>query len=328
MTSAELDDEMTHRLSLGLGRFSGVSERRVCGVHEDSVTMAAEAARRCLERSRYSVGDLDAVVCTPVIRLREPGRLAWEPSLAAETARALGARPSVQFDLINACAGMLTGILVLDRMIRSGRIRNGMVVSGEPCSTLARRALRDVDGPRHPQLASLTTGDAAACVIVDAARDTSPDRIHGIEMMTSAEFAHHCKAMPSPVRPGLVMLTDTARLHDTRAVRQWTALHAARPESFTDPTPSQCDYLIPHQVSTHFVQRIRRSGQRALGPMPPAVSVVGRYGNTASTSLFVALHDHFTTRRPERPERFLLVSKASGVVSGIATVTLSPRAVV
>ena len=43
----------------------------------------------------------------------------------------LGARRAMSFDISNACAGMMTGVFIVNDLIRQGRIRRGMVVSGE-----------------------------------------------------------------------------------------------------------------------------------------------------------------------------------------------------
>src|SRR5450755_1456790 len=53
---------------------------------------------------------------------------------------AVGARRAVSFDISNACAGMMTGTFLLNDMIRQGRIRRGMVVSGEYISQLGVNA--------------------------------------------------------------------------------------------------------------------------------------------------------------------------------------------
>ena len=63
-------------------------------------------------------------------------RMQLEPPVSVSLKEALGARHAMSFDLSNACAGMMTGVFILNDLIRQGRIRRGMVVSGEYISQL------------------------------------------------------------------------------------------------------------------------------------------------------------------------------------------------
>lgn len=51
--------------------------------------------------------------------------------MASAVAHAIGADNAMTFDLSNACAGMLSGVTVLNNWIRQGSIRRGLVVSGD-----------------------------------------------------------------------------------------------------------------------------------------------------------------------------------------------------
>ena len=58
-----------------------------------------------------------------------------EPPLSLYVKQAIGATQAVNFDLSNACAGMLTGVFILQDLITRGEISCGMVVSGDYIST-------------------------------------------------------------------------------------------------------------------------------------------------------------------------------------------------
>jgi len=57
--------------------------------------------------------------------------------------QAIGAAQAANFDLSNACAGMLTGVFILQDLVARGEINCGMVVSGEYISHL-RPKVRDL----------------------------------------------------------------------------------------------------------------------------------------------------------------------------------------
>ncbi|MEV3853756.1 3-oxoacyl-[acyl-carrier-protein] synthase III C-terminal domain-containing protein [Streptomyces sp. NPDC050095] len=328
VTSERLIAELDCPVRVDLAALTGIRERRVRRAPpdgaDDSYLFALRAARDCLSRSRYRPRDLDVVISASITRLHEGPRMRWEPSFAALLCRETGAASALHFDLSNACAGMFSGVLVLDRMIKAGTVRNGMVVSGECVTTITDTALREITGLRDKRLASLTVGDSASAVIMDAATDDAPDRVHYVEQMTSGSFARLCLAGPSGPHTGMSMFTDSRALHDTSVMEQWPALYRAFLARTGRPfTPGDFDHLIAHQVSRSFIDRVKEAGEKGVGPMPPMLSSLERYGNTASNSLFVTLHDHLASRS-EGPSTYLLVASASGFVAGFMALTISP----
>jgi len=89
----------------------------------------------------------------------------FEPPLSLYVKQAVGATRAINFDLSNACAGMLTGVFVLQDLIARGEISCGMVVSGEYISQLGWNAAQQVRSLFSPQLASLTLGEAVAAAM-------------------------------------------------------------------------------------------------------------------------------------------------------------------
>ena len=134
-------------------------------------------------------------------------RMQLEPPLSVSLKEALGARRAMSFDISNACAGMMTGVFILNDLIRQGRIRRGMVVSGEYISQLGRNAAREIRTILSDQLASLTLGDAGAAAILERAPEGAP----GIEVAgftTLAEHSRLCLAFPAKVGLGASMYSD------------------------------------------------------------------------------------------------------------------------
>lgn len=114
-------------------------------------------------------------------------------TVAAELTSADDVPPGlgVDVDLSNACAGMLTGVTVLNNWIRQGVVRRGLVVSGEYISQLGFNAARHIRIIMSKELACLTLRDAGAALLLERAdglgRD-QPGRLH-----------HHRR--PQPARP-------------------------------------------------------------------------------------------------------------------------------
>jgi 3-oxoacyl-[acyl-carrier-protein] synthase-3 len=313
--TGELMASLRHHAAIDLEGLTGIRERRVCSEGEDSFTLAVDAARDCLARSRHRAADLDVVICSSITRYVGGLSYRCEPPLSLSIKEALGAHAAASFDLSNACAGMLTGVFLLSDLVRRGAIRRGLVVSGEFISNLGTNAARDVRSVLSLQLASLTLGDAGAAVIVDRAAPDQPG-ILAAGMTTIAEHSRLCVGLPAPHRPGARMFTEAREIHKV-------AMEDAPPlveEALADAglRLSEIDWMIPHQTSARAI----RAGERTLGERfggGPAHMVVNveDFGNTSSTTHFVALHRLLSEGRIRPGERVLLLALASGLEIGV-----------
>jgi 3-oxoacyl-[acyl-carrier-protein] synthase-3 len=244
----------------------------------------------------------------------------FEPPLSLSIKEAIGAHAAVSFDLSNACAGMLTGVFLLNDFIRRGVIRRGMVVSGEYISGLGTNAAHDVRTIFSRQLASLTLGDAGAAVIVDRAPAGRP----GIALAgftTISEHSRLCYGLPAPHSPGARMFTKARTIHKV-------AMEDAPPllEDLLNDSGlrlADIDWLIPHQTSA----RALRAGERKLrerfgaGPRHLVVNVED-FGNTSSTTHFVALHRYLTEGRFHAGDKVMLLALASGLEIGVIVLVM------
>ncbi|MFD9214611.1 3-oxoacyl-ACP synthase III family protein [Streptomyces sp. NPDC059544] len=328
MSTPELLSRMEKAPEFDLFKITGMAERRVADdtgdSPEDCLTMAVSAARECLGRSRYSADEIDIVISCSISRTTDGRRHQFEPSFARRIAGELGADRAIHFDVSNACAGMMTGVYLLDRMIRSGEVRNGLVLSGEHITPIAFTAAREMEDSRDPQFASLSVGDSAVAVLVDRATDDA-DVIHDIELMTCSEYSHLCLGMPSDDTGDLAMYTNNKEMHAEDRLALWPAFHrdrlAADGRRFAD---EGYDFVVQHQVGSRFVDYMNHVGESTFGtPMPESLSVVETFANTATTSHYLVLHQALMERRIPRGSKILMVPAASGVVTGFLSATVS-----
>ncbi len=327
-TTHDLIAQLAEAPSFDFEAVTGVRERRVRSTdpddYEDSYALAMKAAHACLDRSRYEAADLDVIISVSITRSREQSKMYFEPSFAAMIAKDLGATRALHFDLSNACAGMMTGTYILDRMIRSGAARTGMVVSGEAITPISETAVKEIGGGYDPQFASLSVGDSGCAIVLDRSEDES-DRIHYVELMTASEYADACIGMPSDRNPGIALYTDNRRMHNESRFMLWTDTQrnhlAAEGRTFAD---EKFDYIIHHQFGAAAVTAMNALGEREFGtPMPQSPSVVEKYGNTSTTSHFVVLHDQLEQQGIPAGSKVLMIPAASGIVTGFLSATIS-----
>jgi 3-oxoacyl-[acyl-carrier-protein] synthase-3 len=319
MTMEELLASCRRRPPWDLERITGIRQRRVAA-GEYAVDLAVQAARRALELSRYKAGDLDIVVCASISKHNREDEFDLEPATAVRIGRAVGAGRARTFDVVNACAGMLTGIHVLQGLIRAGEARCGMVVAGEHNMPVARTAARELRHRFDGQLAALTLGDGGAAVILDASPDPASG-FHLMDMVTGARHDHFCHSRPSRRGAGGILVTKARGLQ-----RKGNEHFPAYLKEILDRsgwTLDDVDHIVPHQVSVRAIENSARAVERYLGvPLPPITRVsADDYANTSTTSHFLALHRFILDGTIRSGDNLLLVSGASGIVISHATYT-------
>ena len=89
---------------------------------------------------------------------------------------------------------------------------------------------------------------------------------------------------------------------------------------------SEIDYLIPHQTSARAIRQGAEEFARRLGAKPKHIVVnLEEYGNTSSTTLFVALHKYLEEQRIRKGDRVMLLALASGIEIGMAIFTIDSQ---
>jgi 3-oxoacyl-[acyl-carrier-protein] synthase III len=316
LTTDELMARTRHETGIELERLTGVRERHVVGEGEDSYTLALGAARDALARADCEAEELDMLIVSSISRhVGAERRIQLEPPVSVLLKEALGARRAVSFDISNACAGMMTGVFLINDFIRQGRIRRGMVVSGEYISELGSNAAQEVRDVMSDQLASLTLGDAGAAAILERAAD-GDGSIEVAGFTTLSEHSRLCVAFPAKIGPGTTMHTNAREIHRVGVEEAVPMLREALDQAGLQF--DQIDYLIPHQTSARAIQKAMVEFAERLGSTPRHVVItVDELGNTASTTHFVALWKYLNEGRFKEGDRILLLSLASGLEVGV-----------
>jgi len=324
LATADLMAQVKMRFGLDFEGVTGIRERRVCADGEDSYTLAVAAAEECLSYSSYAAGDMEMLICCSISKFKDGLSTVYEPPLSLFVKDALGATKALTFDVGNACAGMLTGVFILDSFIRRGVVKCGMVVSGEYITSLATNAIPHVETALSTQLASLTLGDCGAAAIMERAK---PGRagLQTASFMTLSRWNDLCIGGPCAHAPGGEMDTNGRKIHRVAIKALPPILEKALRECGLDY--GDIDYFIPHQTSMQGIESGDRRFSKYFGAHPRNLVVnLEEYGNTASTSHFLAMYVWLKEQRFKPGERILLIALASGVVIGVVTFTMDELA--
>ena len=238
----------------GLGRRRGFLHPRHLG-----------GARLPWPRRNRTPPSLDVVISCSITKFRG-GLTQWlEPTMSGAVARAIGAHNAMTFDVSNACAGMLTGVTILNNWIRQGIVERGLVVSGEYISQLGHNAARHIRNIMSKELACLTLGDAGAALLLERA----PAGSAGISLAgftTVADYSRLCLAYPKGHDPGARMFTDSRAIQKAAIADTPLLLHEVLDAAGI--SIHDIDHVITHQTSARAI----RKGMAAMSPSRSATA--------------------------------------------------------
>ena len=88
------------------------------------------------------------------------------------------------------------------------------------------------------------------------------------------------------------------------------------------------DRVVPHQTTRLGMRAGSRSIGRALGlrQLPKVADLLSDFGNTASTTHFLVLHELLRSGELRAGERVMLLGMASGLVLGVVILRMGERA--
>jgi 3-oxoacyl-(acyl-carrier-protein) synthase III len=300
---------------------TGIRERRIAEDDEALTDIALPAARAALEDAGVAAEDIDLLICGNISRYDSPdSRFTVEPSTSLLLKRHFGFRHAIAFDVLNACAGVFTALYLADALITRGVVARAMVVSGEYITHLTRAAQAVIDGFSDPRLACLTLGDAGIAFVLEP---SSRDGVgfHGIDLFTLGRYSSHCVASLTP-GGDWTMQTQVREL--AAAAFGPTLASTLQSLSRADRDRKHPVHVIPHQTSSRHLNRGAQAINQGLAGSSTTASLINNVaerGNTASTSHFVAVHDHVLNGTIRSGDQVMFAVSASGVTVGSALYT-------
>jgi 3-oxoacyl-[acyl-carrier-protein] synthase-3 len=252
---------------------SGISARHYAAQDQNSSDLAVEAAKKALQMAGKRPDEIDLVI----VASSTPDFHGSFPSTACIVQNKLGmANNSAAFDVQAVCSGFVYAVSVADAFIKSGAHKSVLVIGAEVFS----RILNFED-----RTTCVLFGDGAGAVVLAASEAPGilATKLH-------ADGSHsHILSVPGNLSNGA--LAGSGYLYmDGPAVFKLavSVLEQVATEvlEHAQMTPSDIDWLIPHQANI----RIMKSTARKLDlPVDKMVVTVDQHGNTSAASIPLAL---------------------------------------
>lgn len=285
---------------------TGIRERRIAGDDISTSDMAVEAIRRALDMSGCCPEDVDMVIAgtsTPDYRM---------PSTACVIQEKMSLPNAVAFDVVSACAGFVNGLAIARLFIETEVYKKIVVVGCEKLSSVTDYKDRNT---------CILFGDGAVVVAADRngrgvlstfAKSDGTQRellwipIGGVKNPHTPDFTYDGSDKLRMNGP------DVYRV----AVRE---MYNASIKVVEDAGISLDDIslVIPHQANIRIIQGLAK---RLHASMDKVVVNIGKYGNTSSASIPIALDEANRAGRLKDGDLVLTVAFGSGLIWGSALI--------
>jgi 3-oxoacyl-[acyl-carrier-protein] synthase-3 len=288
---------------------TGVRRRRYAEAGVSASDLAALACRKAVEDASLRMDQIDLLIMNTIT----PDHA--DPGCAFFLQGKLGLPGIGVLDIRQQCAGLIYGLSIADKFIRTGACRYVLIACSE---VLSKR----IDGSYDGRNLAVLLGDGAGAVVVGPSDDEEAG-----DLWTSLHADGSLAKILYTAAPGSALgrmehITkediDLGRVHfrmDGKAVfengvrRMSEAIFEAMEANGL--TMDGIDVLIPHQANLRMLEAIL---ERTKFPEERVFVNVEEYGNMASACLPIALDQARKTEMVKSGSRVLLVAFGSGVV--------------
>ena len=279
---------------------SGIEARHYAAADELSSDLAVQAARRALDMAGKTPLDVDLVI----VASSTPDFHGSFPSTACIVQQKLGmANGSAAFDVQAVCSGFVYAVSTADAFIRAGNHKTVLVIGSEVFS-------RIVDF--NDRTTCVLFGDGAGAVLMEASEEP------GILAARLHADGSHAGILSGPGSVDNGAISGSAFLYmDGPAVFKLavTVLEEVAHEvlAAASVTPSEIDWLVPHQANL----RIMKGTAKKLDlPLEKMVVTVNEHGNTSAASIPLALDQAVRDGRIQKGHNVLMEGVGGGFTWG------------
>ena len=274
---------------------TGMKERRIS--HVSATELATLAARRALACADLDPDDLDLIIYGGASNDE------FCPNSASGVQVGLGAPHAAAIDLNTACTSFCYGLVAASAMIRTGTVRNAVVIGVELISRYMDWDNRNV---------AVLFGDGAAAVVLQAT-DTEEGLLASV-LGCDAEARQTLRVRGFGCGyAGLgITLGDTFWDFDGPQIfkRAVQAMARASKEVVAKAGvhPDEIGLVVPHQANLRIIESVAK---HAGIPMERVMLTVEKYGNMSAATVPVALVEALEQGRVE-PGSYLLMPAFGG----------------
>ncbi|ADV68842.1 beta-ketoacyl-ACP synthase III [Deinococcus maricopensis] len=278
---------------------TGINERRIADEHEYASTVGIRAVQDLVRRHPTALDGVDMVVCAT----SSPD--AFFPSTAALIAGEVGLAGAGAMDVSTACSGFVYALATAHGLIAGGVARKVLVIGSETLSKIVDWTDRGT---------CILFGDGAGAAVIGEV----PDGYGFQSFVLGADSAGGPSLYKLAVAdriPGVNPDDATRQIGmNGREVFKFAVrvlgMSGKQALEKAGLTADQVDWLVPHQANIRIIEA---ASERFGIPMDRTVVNLGRYGNTSTATVPLALQEALDDGRIQHGQQLLLVAFGGGL---------------
>jgi 3-oxoacyl-[acyl-carrier-protein] synthase III len=283
---------------------TGIHQRRIANENEFPSTLAVEAAVKALTVANLRPTDLDLIICST----STPEYIF--PATACLVQDQLGATKAGAFDLLAACSGFIYALNMGAQAIRSGSIKNVLIIGTETLSRFVNWKDRST---------CILFGDGAGAFVLQAS--DQPGGVlsavmhsdgSGADLLTIEGGGSHFPATEASIHEGKHYI----RMDGNEVFRFATRVMASATLEALDAAGLKVEdirWIIPHQANVRIIQAAARSLKL---PMDRFIVNVQDYGNTSTASIPMAMVEAVQKGQIKAGDKLVMVGFGAGLTWG------------
>ncbi|HEY2276450.1 MAG TPA: ketoacyl-ACP synthase III [Steroidobacteraceae bacterium] len=277
---------------------TGIRERRIS--HVGLGELAWVAAARALACAGLDGSRVELIVV---------GSCSYDdqvPNMASGVQARIGADGAAAYDINTACTSFLYGLSTATALVRTGVVRNALVIGAELISPFMDWSDRDV---------AVLFGDGAAAVVLEASTREEGLLAEKLGCYGNAREILRVHGMGGRYANRGMLYGITRWQFEGQEIfkKAVQGMSGASEEALRriGAQPGDVDLVVPHQANLRIIEAVAR---RARVPMERVFVTVQRYGNMSAATVPVALCDALEEGRV-RPGALLLMPGFGGGLS-------------
>jgi 3-oxoacyl-[acyl-carrier-protein] synthase-3 len=283
---------------------TGIRERHIAREDQFPSTLAVEASIRALRVANLRPTDLDLIICST----SSPEYIF--PATACLIQDQLGATKAGAFDLLAACSGFIYALNMGAQAIRSGSIKNALVIGSETLSRFINWKDRNT---------CILFGDGAGAFVLQASEQPGgvlSAVMHsdgsGGDLLTLAGGGSRYPANEHTLHNGQHYI----QMDGKEVFRFATRVMASATQEVlacAGLTLDQVQWIVPHQANIRIIEAAARGLKL---PMDRFIVNLERYGNTSTASIPMAMVEALEKGQIKPGEKIVMVGFGAGLTWG------------
>ena len=300
LTNADLE-KMVDTSDEWITKRVGIKERRIAAEGEYTSHFGSRAAADAVKMSGIPADQIDFII----VATSTPDTV--YPSTACLIQKAIGATNAGVLDISAACTGFIYGASIAWGMIRSGLMKNVLVVAAEVNTSVVNWKDRDT---------CILFGDGAGAAVFTAHDASHKDGVLSMKLGGDGEYApllglpnSGCRPFPDAAGRFIIMQGNEVF---KQAVRNMAECGVSVLEQ-AGLTAADVSLLIPHQANIRIIDAVASR----LGVPPEKVFVnIEKYGNTSAATIPIALCEALEQGRLKKGDVLVVDAFGAGLTWG------------